>query len=309
MKRRRERGVILISVMVLVALAAVVATGMFFDTAMMARRSAGTFSMEQALLLGQGAESLAAFGLTQDKNSTDSPDEPWAQPYGPVEVAPEVSLEALVLDQQGRFNLNSLVNDKGRDENAYKVFTRLLQLLQLDTRLADKLVDWIDADVIPQPEGGEDGLYLSQDPPHRTGNVAVTSISELQQLPDFTREMYLTLAPHVTALPPSVRTINICAADGVVLDALLALGADTGRTEYSVLQPAELATRRARGCFPRQGVFAPDGGALKDYTTESSSWFRLQTWVRIGTAEFALYSLLYRTNGKVQPVLRSMGTE
>jgi general secretion pathway protein K len=308
-RRLRERGVILISVMVLVALASIVAVGMFFDTAMMARRSAGTFSMEQALLLGQGAESLAAYALTQDKNTTDSPDETWAQPYGPVEVAPEVSLEAVVRDQQGRFNLNSLVNSNGRDENAYKVFVRLLQLLELDTRFADLLVDWLDPDVNPQPQGGEDSMYLSQDPPHRTGNGALTSISELQQLPEFTREMFLKLAPHVTALPPSVRAINLCTADGYVLDALYALGTDAGRTEYSLLKDGELAGRRARGCFPKQTVFAVDIPALRDYTAEASSWFRLQTWVRIGTAEFALYSLLYRTNGKVQPVLRSMGTE
>jgi general secretion pathway protein K len=294
-----------------VALAAVVATGMFFDTAMMARRSAATYGMEQALALGQGAEDLAAFALTQwDTNKlTDSPAERWAEPYGPVEVTPDVSLAAQVTDQQGRFNINSLVNASGKDPNAYKVFVRLLQLLELDARMADKVVDWIDADVNPEPEGGEDGLYLSQDPPHRTGNMALTSISELEQLPDFTREVYLTLAPHVTALPPTVRTINVCTADAVVLDALFALSKDSNRKEFTMLPAGDLARSRARGCFPRQAVFTQNEPAMQAATGETSSWFRLQTWVRIGTAEFALYSLLNRASDKVQPVLRSMGTE
>ncbi len=310
MSALRERGVILISVMVLVALAAVVAAGLFFDTAMLARRSAATFSMEQALQLGQGAESLAAYALADDQNSTDSPDETWARPYGPVEVATEVSLEAQLVDLQGRFNLNALVNTTGaRDENAYKVFVRLLQMLELDARWADLLVDWIDPNVEPQPDGGEDSLYLSQDPPHRTANLPVTSTSELMQLPGFTREMYLRLAPHVTALPPSVRTINVCAADGLLLDALFALDTDTSHSEYSLLPPEEFAKRRANGCYPRQGALAPEDGAMKAFTGETSRWFRLQTWVRIGTAEFALYSLLYRANGQVRPVTRSMGTE
>jgi general secretion pathway protein K len=311
MKTLRERGVILISVMVLVALAAVVAAGLFFDTAMLARRSAATFSMEQALLLGQGAESLAAYALADDQNSIDAPHETWAQPYGPVEVAPEVGLEAQVTDQQARFNLNSLVKaDGSRDENAYKVMMRLLQMLELDVGWADKMVDWIDPDVTPQSSGGEDSLYLSQDPPHRTANLPVTSTSELMQMPGFTREMYLRLAPFVAALPPSVRVINVCTARGVVLDALFTLNGDTGHSEYAPLDNSgELAKRRVDGCFPRQGVLAPEGGAMKDFTSEASSWFRLQTWVRIGTAEFALYSLMYRANGQVRPVTRSMGTE
>ena len=34
---------------------------------------------------------------------------------------------------------------------------------------------------------------MSQDPPHLTANLAVTSTSELMQLPGFTREIYLKL--------------------------------------------------------------------------------------------------------------------
>jgi general secretion pathway protein K len=311
MKAMRERGVILISVMVLVALAAVVAAGLFFDTAMLARRSAATFGMEQALQLGQGAESLAAYALAEDKNKTDSPDETWAQPYGPVEVGTEITLEAQITDQQGRFNLNSLVKlDGTRDADASKVFTRLLQMLELEPRWTDLLVDWIDPGVEPQPEGGEDSLYLSQDPPHRAANLPLTSTSELMQLPGFTRAMYQRLAPFVTALPPSVRQVNVCSARGELLDALFALGGDTGHSEYAPLDHSgELAKRRQDGCFPLKAVLATTDGPMKESITDASSWFRLQTWVRIGTAEFALYSLMYRANGQVRPVTRSMGTE
>jgi hypothetical protein len=43
---------------------------------------------------------------------------------------------------------------------------------------------------------------------------------------------------------------------------------------------------------------------------ERSSYFRLQTFLRIGTAQFALYSLMYRDGaGHVRPILRTMGTE
>jgi hypothetical protein len=44
---------------------------------------------------------------------------------------------------------------------------------------------------------------------------------------------------------------------------------------------------------------------------EKSSWFQLRTNIRVGTAEFVLYSLLYREPGsnKTRTVQRSFGSE
>lgn len=307
----RQRGVILLSALVLVALAAVVAAALFFDTGMTARRTAGSFGMEEALQLAEGAEALAAYALSQDKNQTDTKQDDWAQPTDPLEVAPGVVLQAQLFDLQGRFNLNMLVQANGRrDENAYKIFVRLLQLLQMDQTWADFVVDLIDPDLQPQQQGGEDGLYTSQTPPHRTGNLPLTSTSELMQIPGFTRELYLRLAPHVTALPASVRTINVCLADGMVLDALYALSKnEQGHVEYSLLSQDEMDQRRANECFPRRAALTADSPAMAAVTGERTNWFRLQTLVRIGTAQFDLYSLIYRGGNQARAVMRSFGTE
>lgn len=306
-----QRGVILISVLILVALAAVVAAGLFFDTGLAARRAASSLGMEEALQLGQGAEALAAYALSQDTNQTDTPQDAWAQPTDQFQVAPEVVLQGRLLDLQGRFNINTLVGAKGvRDENAYKVFVRLLELLQLDTGLADLIVDWIDPDGQALPQGGEDSLYMSQDPPHLAADLAITSTSELMQLPGMTREIYLKLKPHIAALPPSVRTINVCMADGFVLDALYALNEnERGHVEYSLLSTEDLAKQRGGDCFPRRAAVAAGAPAMQAMTTERTNWFQLQTWVRIGTAEFDLYSLMYRQGRQARAVLRSLGTD
>jgi general secretion pathway protein K len=310
--KRAQRGVVLMSALILVALAAIVATSLFFDTALTARRSAASFSMEQALALGQGAEALAAYALVQDKNSDDTPNDAWAEHYGPVDVEAGVTIEADVGDEQGKFNLNSLLKADGTpDPNALKVFRRLLQLCELETRWASLLVDWIDPNALTEADGGEDSLYLSQTPPHRTANQLLTSVSELQQLPGFTRELYLRLLPHVTALPPDASRINVCTADGIVLDSLRALSQkNPDETEFSRIAPDELARNRRAGCFPRAAVMSADEAEIGKLVAERSSYFRLRTWIRIGTAEFALYSLLYRDgSGQVRPVLRTMGTD
>ena len=310
--KTRQRGVILISALILVALAAIVATSLFFDTALAARRAAASFSMEQAVQLGAGGEALAAFALAEDKNSDDTDRDPWAQHYGPVEVEAGVSIEAQINDDQGKFNLNTLLKKDGTpDPDALKVLRRLLELSELEPRWASLIVDWIDPNGQPEADGGEDSLYLSQTPPHRTGNLLITSVSELQQLPGFTREMYLKLLPHVTVLPPEAQKINVCTADGVVLDALFALSTTNANyLQYSRLTPEDMARSRANGCFPRKSVIAASEPAISGRIDERSSYFRLHTWLSIGTAQFALYSLMYRDGaGKVRPILRTMGTD
>jgi general secretion pathway protein K len=307
-----QRGVILISALILVALAAIVATSLFFETALAARRSAASFSMEQAMQLGAGGEALAAYALSEDKNSDDSDKDPWAQHYGPVEVENGVSLEAQIVDEQGKFNLNTLLTRSGKpDPDAVKVLRRLLELSELDAKWASLIIDWMDPDGQPEADGGEDSLYLSQTPPHRTANLTLTSVSELQQLPGFTREMYLKLLPHVTALPPDVLKINVCTADGVVLDALFALStANANFLQYSRLTTEDMARSRANGCFPRKAVIGANEPQISGRIDERSGYFRLHTWLSIGTAQFALYSLMYRDGaGKVRPILRTMGTE
>lgn len=311
---KRQSGVALITAMIVVALATVIAATLMFDSAMTARRSAGSFSMEQAVELSKGAEALAAYALSQDKNQQDSSQDTWAQYVAPVEVAPEISIEAQVTDEQGKFNVNTLLNKDGSPNDAARaVFNRLLELLEIDTHFTSLLIDWMDRDNNVNQDGGEDSLYASRTPPHRTGNLLLTSISELQQMPEFNRELYQRLAPFITALPPTANTINVCTADREVLDALYAVSTNAqlkNYVEYTRMTAEDLATNRKQACFPSKSVHSQNDSNVGLLTAETSSFFRLHTWVRIGTSQFALYSLMYRdATGKARPIMRTFGTE
>jgi general secretion pathway protein K len=309
---KHQRGVILISALILVALAAIVATTVFFETAMSARRTVSSFSVEQALQLGQGAEALAAYALGDDKNQEDTAQDDWAQPYGPFEVETGISVDAQLTDEQAKFNINSLLRIDGtRNDDTHKVFQRLLELSGLEKRWADQVVDWIDADTSPGTSGGEDTLYTTRQPPHLAANQLVSSISELQQMPGFTREMYLKLAPHITALPIAASRINVCLADGVVLDSLYALSTSKpGYVEHSSRSQEEFDNLRTNGCFPKRSVLTADEPKMAALTAERTSYFRLRTWIRIGTSEFALYSLMYRDpRNQARAIARTFGTE
>ena len=351
---RRQRGIAMLVAILLVALGTIVAAAVAYESAMATRRGTATFAFDEALLVGQGAEALAAYGLkTVMQNSKAGtsgtvdvyPAQPWAQPVGPLEVVPGVTLEASLEDMQGRFNLNWLVDSGtssfggagtnqagtqntglggnnglgngntgipgltgGPDQGAVRAFNKLLEMLAIDPKWTDMIIDWIDSDNMPQPQGAEDSAYLSQNPPYLTANRYLTSTSELLALPGFGRDNFAKLAPYITALPPST-PLNICTAPAQVLDAF------TTQSTFSGDQGQGLAKNRegAPGCFPdlntyKAGFVGNDlqlAGAQRFVTT--SNYFRLSSLVTIGSAEFNLYSLLYMDpqGYLIHPVQRS----
>jgi general secretion pathway protein K len=314
-----QRGIALLVAILLVALGTIIAAAVAYENAMTARRGTSTYAFDQALLIAQGAEALAAFGLRQIRQSDQQhiyPGQGWEKPLGPIEVVPGVVLQASLEDLQGRFNLNNLVNNDGTADPAqFAAFTQLLETLGLETKWAGYLVDWIDMNIVPSnPDGAEDSVYMGQTPPYRTPNRYITSVSELLALPGFGRERYVKLAPYVTALPWST-PLNVCSASGPVLDAFLG----AGRSDFGS-DPETLARNRANvsGCFPTitdyQKAFDPKvwaGGANKKFGM-TSNYFRLSSFITIGSAEFNLYSLLYQDNagaGAVRPILRSYTPE
>jgi general secretion pathway protein K len=303
--------VALLVAILLVALGTIIAAAMAYDNAMTARRAAASFGFDQALLVAEGAEALAAYGLQQTASQNSPyiyPGQPWSQPLPPTEVIPGVMLQASLQDLQGRFNVNNLVLTDGNQPNqgAIAAFRRLLTMLGLDPKYADLLVDWIDKNTVPLPDGAEDSVYLEMDPPFRTPNLPITSTSELMALPGFTRADFDKLAPYIVALPIGTQ-VNLCSAPPQVLDAL------SGVVQYSTNPAGFQQDREAAGtCFPTVPVFlkAISNAALKTQITpliaQTSTWFRLTSFVGAGSTEFAVYSTLFLgTTHQARVVMRS----
>jgi general secretion pathway protein K len=325
----RQRGIAMLVAILLVALGTIIAAAVAYESAMTARRSTATLSFDEALLVSEGAEALAAYGLKTvmqmskpgaggaagDVYATQQ----WAQPVGPLEVVPGVTLEANLEDMQGRFNLNWLVSatagpNLGKPNPvAVDAFKYLLQLVQVDPKWSDMVVDWIDRDTNPQTQGAEDSLYLGQNPPYLAANQYITSITELLALPGFGRENYEKLAPYIAALPPAT-LLNLCTAKDKVLDAFT-----VGSISWSSDKGEALQKNRADapGCFPAKSDYSPTFSDQAKYTAAAgmfgttSNYFRLSSLVTIGTAEFNLYSLLLMdTRGYfIHPIQRSFSPD
>jgi len=312
--KARQRGVALLVAIIIFAIATMVAAAVTYNKAMAARRAAATFTLEQALQAGMAAEALASIALENTTGVKIDLSQDWAQEQPPLEIeGTGVWIQGKVEDLQGRFNLNSLVKWENNilvpDDHQLDVFRTLLRDLDVDVKYADLMADWIDTGIDPYgSSGGEDTLYLSQTPPYRPPNTFITHTSELLALPGFGRENYLKIAPYVTALPQDA-PVNVCTASGLVLDVTL-------NEQTSQFAGQNLPEQRQKGCFPEMNTYlgaigdATKRTAVQGHVDEKSRWFRLRTNIRIGTADFVLYSVLFREDGKkTRVVQRSFGSE
>jgi len=308
---RRQRGVALITAVLMVALATMLAVDVGFRGFLDQRRAGTLFALDQGFEVALGAEAWAADFLKKDlqNSQTDHLGETWARPLPPLPIDGG-SVEGRLEDMQGRFNLNNLVNADGTtNPAAVQQLERILAMLRIETSWATVMADWIDQDTQPGfPDGAEDSVYTGLAPPHLTANMPITRVSELLVMPGFGPERYQRLKPYVAALPGGT-PLNVCTAPGVVLDAL-----SQESREFS-LNPDDLVRRRESACFPTlQDLRGALGDAafneLQESLTESSSYFRASVWVTIGTTQFTLYSLLARgAGGTIRPILRSFGSE
>src|SRR5690606_21086266 len=249
----------------------------------------------QAYAYALGAEDWAAQILRRDKqgSATDALTEAWATPIAglPIEGG---QLGGQLEDMQGRFNLNSLMQDDGTpNQSAVNQFRRLLNALGIDAPLEKSVADWLDADQRANfPGGAEDGDYLRLTPAYRTGTGMMASVSELRLIAGVTPEIYAALAPYVAALPRRDTAININTAPLPVLQSLTD-GLDPARLE-------ELIALRQEKPFERPEDFLAAAGIQVKNPTElpllavTSQYFRLHAVVSIGNITLNLYSLLQR---------------
>ena len=108
-KSQHQRGVALLTVMLVVALATTTAVAMASRQQLDIRRTENTLYQGQALMYLYGVESWSMQFLAEDRrdNEIDHNDEDWATRLPPLPVEGG-QVQGYIEDLQGRFSLNSL---------------------------------------------------------------------------------------------------------------------------------------------------------------------------------------------------------
>ena len=227
---RGQRGVALITVLLVVAIVTVICAGMIARQQLSIRGTGNQLQARQAWHYALGGEALAQTLLRRDlqqsgegtgQPAVDHLLEPWALPQPAYDLDEgQGQVQVRIEDLAGRFNLNSLVQEQQPNAAALAQFRRLLQRLQITEPYAERLVDWIDSDQQPSGEfGAEDNAYLLLEPPYRTAGRRLEDLSELRLLLGMRDEDFQRLAPYVSALPADT-PLNINTASAMVLSSL-----------------------------------------------------------------------------------------
>lgn len=299
---RAMRGVALITVLVVVAIATVLSVGMMRSQQQAVQHAAGLFQQDQAWLYTQGAEEFVRELLSEDLKSdrnrsreVDHPGETWAKPFPPFPVEGGM-VQARVEDLQGRFNLNRLGAEAEEDGPAAVIFRQLLRNLGLPENLGPALADWTDEDDSPrQMDGAEDDYYSRLSPAYRVANAPLSDVSELALVKGFTPEVLARLRPFVCVLPAEA-TLNVNTASPTVLSALLPNLGSRGATELNNQRPAQgYATVDE---FLSQPVFnglaSADKDKLRGQVGVRSQNFQLVADAEIGGRHSILHAVMAR---------------
>ncbi|OOZ39178.1 hypothetical protein BOW53_12765 [Solemya pervernicosa gill symbiont] len=302
----RQRGVALITALLVVALAATAATAMVTRQQLDIRRTANMIHSDQTRHYALGAEAWGINQLLKDRgeNKTDSLSDDWATILPPMEVEGGY-ISGNIEELQGRFNLNNLIAREARGELARKRFERLLKQLGLEAALLQAVTDWIDEDINPRyPDGAEDDYYLGLQPAYRTANREIGSISELRLIRGFDTDNIRALRPYITALPQPSK-ININTAPDEIL---LTLADDLERSDIdSLIETRDENAFATTAQFLQDKAFAGreiDGNGL-GVTTD---YFMIHSQSEIGRSRLLHHTLVQRpTNGSVAILMRSRG--
>ena len=306
---RPQRGMALITVLLVVAVVTVVSAGIIARQQLSIRSSSNQLHVRQAWHYALGGETLAKAVLLRDlrqgdpRAPVDHLNEPWAKPLAPFALDEGGELRVQISDLSARFNLNGLLRQGQPNDAAMAQFRRLLLGLQIETPYAERLLDWLDADdQASGAYGAEDNQYLLQQPPYRAGNRALADVSELRLLLEMNEVDYQRVSPYVTALPAEA-TLNVntasarvlaSVADGLSLSAALGLIAGRGSEGYD--NPASFTAQLA-GLQPQSQALGV-----------GSQYFQVVSEVHIGDRRQVLRSTLYRaSDGRIYVLARDLG--
>lgn len=307
-----ERGAALLTVLLLVAILAVIAA-LMLERASLANNLAvnsadrnmarwSSFGLE-AVSLQQISELKQAGGrlpvITRDEIAMTW-DVPLDNGFGQTGAGRITARDGGVC-----FNVNGLVTgDNGSfaaNPLGIEQFVRLANVLQIDQRQAQELgaaiADWIDSDQQIEPGGAEDGYYLRLETPYRTGGQLIHDIAELRAVRGMTDDVYTVLKPWLCALPVaqlSQYNINQMRPEQFPLLASLL------PASYSSARVSEILRGRPPEGFAsvlsfwnavgqNQAAVRPEA---QQQAVIDTRWFALEMSVRIGDTTFTQYALV-----------------
>lgn len=211
---RKQQGVALLIVLLIVAVVSIVATEMTGRLQLNIKKAAAIKDSNQAYWYAVGAEQLAIKSIAQQMNASNNKVIHLEQPWATTEInypIPGGSIQGELSDMRTCFNINALA-DKPEGQTQFpqkEAFVSLVENVLSDVPsldreiLVDTLIDWLDEDQSLSNYGAEDSDYESLQFPYLAANTLMANTSELRLLNNMRTDVLELLLPYVCTLPNS----------------------------------------------------------------------------------------------------------
>lgn len=312
----QQRGIAIISALLIVTVVAVIAAGMLSRQGVFTRAlEAEQFRVQGSQVLLGGLEAgRRVLWIAGQQDSVTRLDQVWNQPVGSFGLsAVGQGLEARLQDQQGKFNLHNLLLNERIDSGQLRSFERLCDMIGIDPAVARRISARVIASFAHFPEGA-DNLATGRDAggfsnlPDAASRPVPASVPMLSQLSDLrgiagVDEAVLAQLERYVSIIPGNTWVNSNTASAEVLAAVVpGLALERART---------LVQERDRGqWFINRGDFVnrlrlPQVSVDRLNVGITSEWFLYQGQTRQDRRRSSLEALLYRSQHEMPRVIWS----
>jgi general secretion pathway protein K len=298
---KRQRGVAVITALLLTTLAVTIVASLFWQQQVQVRTMENQRLHLQTKWILRGALDWARLVLRQD--GMDSPTYTsltavWNTPLAETRLDQyierervegeifDATLSGRIIDATSRYNLTNLSNGPLVNPDQVKIFKRLLANLQIDPGLADRTAKAVGEATAPLPP--QTGAPV---PPQRSVSpAALTQVDDLLAIPGYTVAIVDKLREFVIVLPAAALTVNVNTAPPEVISALV--------DNFSVSQATALVARRKQAYYRQLSDFTGQlYGATPILATAfdvKSEFFLVTSRVRLDRAALDAEALVYR---------------
>lgn len=302
-----QDGVALLLALLLVTLLSVIVVEFSYETQVEAALATNDSADLEAYVAAKSAVAtgmaLLAGDLLENEmlagTDFDSPIDVWAMDV-PVQPFNSGVMRCAIDDEYGKLNLNAMIRTDENGEavenellvEALRVFFELrIEEFDLDENPTDAILDWLDPDSEPRPEGAELDFYTALEIPYPCKNGPMDSIKELLMIRGVTPEIYfgipqerlgpdeempLPITEYLTVHGHPHGRVNVNTAELETLDALFEVWGQPGKVDRIIARRADevpfTSMEDLEDIFgrPRKGEVP-----FKDVLTVSSRVFRI----------------------------------
>lgn len=313
MKMRRQRGVAVVTALLLTTLAVSIVASLFWQQQVQVRSMENQRLHLQTKWIQRGALDWASVILRQNYGQRISLDQVWATPLAETRLDQYIERERVegenfaatlsgqIYDACSRYNLNNLASQGIRDPLQVEVLARLLTNLRLEARLARPIADFVanGQPLAPQEDPSKPVVI----PAGRSGTqMPLLRVDDLLAVQGVTPETVERLRPFVIVLPAGGTKVNVNTAPAEVLAAVL--------PGYSLSEANTLVERRKRAPWNDEAQLRTELKATPEMQEAQfdvrSDYFLVQSRIRLDRAALDAESLV-RRGGGIAPMISGGG--